>query len=93
MPHAMNPQPGFLQQVISLFPARHLAPEESQQGRAECNNQSSWRLRIGSLVTLHPTIQVYKGLPRRNVLLEAGLHLLGIRNRTAWSYAIGQHLS
>ena len=48
---------------------------------------------IGSLVTLHPTIQVYKGLSRRNVLLEAGLHLLGIRNRIAWSYAIGGHFS
>jgi hypothetical protein len=35
MPDTVNPQPGFLQQVISVLPARHLAPEESQQSRTE----------------------------------------------------------
>jgi hypothetical protein len=30
----MNPQPRFLQQVISLFPVRRLTLEESEQRRA-----------------------------------------------------------
>ena len=51
------------------------------------------RLRIGLLVTLHPAVQGYQGLPGHKVVLKAGLHPLKIRNRTLWSYAIGQHFS
>src|SRR5258706_2135711 len=82
----MNPQPRFLQQIISLFPVRHLALEESEQSRAKGANQSCRRFRIGLLVALHPAIEVAERLSWYNVLLETGPHLPMIRDSKTWSY-------
>src|SRR5258708_7868745 len=90
-PHAMYTQPRFLQQVISLFPVRHLALEKSKQGGAKGANQSGRRIRIRLLVALHPAIQVCKTLPRHNVFFENGLHLWVIRSSNPPSYALWKH--
>src|SRR5258706_123906 len=90
-PHAMYTQPRFLQQVVSLFPVRHLAPEESKQGGAKSANQSGRRVRIGLLVALHPAIQVCKVLPRYDILFETGLQLWIIRSSNPPSYALREH--
>jgi hypothetical protein len=87
----MYPQPRFLQQVIRLFPARHLAPEESKQSGADSANQSCRRIRIRLLVALHPTIQVGKRLAGCHVILDTALHLWVIRRSNPRSYGRMEH--
>jgi hypothetical protein len=87
----MYPQPRFLQQVVSLSPARHLALEESKQSGAKSANQSCWRIWIGLLVALHPAVQVYKRLPWRHSLLETRPHLHIIRGGNRRSYVLEVH--
>ena len=91
VPHAMYPQPRFLEQVNSLFPAHHMRPEETKQSRAQGINQSCRRIRIGLLVALHPVIQVCKRVPWSDFLLKTRLHLLTIRGGNLRSYALWQH--
>jgi hypothetical protein len=59
MPDPMNPQPGFLQEIICLEPAhRVLSPEKSQQSGAEGANQSSRGFGVRLLVARHQTVEV-----------------------------------
>jgi hypothetical protein len=52
-----------------------LRKNRSRSGLGVTTNNACGRSRIGLLVTLYQAIQVHRGLPRPDALLEADLHL------------------
>ena len=58
VPHLVNAQPGFLQQVVGISPAGELDEEKPMQLRAQAMDQCRGRGEITPLITGHQHFQI-----------------------------------